>query len=248
MPHHLSTFSFQFSPSPAARHYNSVLSIWLSVDPMSDKYPGLSPYTYCGNNPVKLVDPNGRTVVTEDKQSRDNIRYTLTIKEARYVQFDKNGVLNDRKLQRCKSTSENVTALKALSRSDTKYHFQVSEETHEGDRFFLPDDNHNYFYGVTEVPFADMDPSPNEDVWILISNLLDRESAVANVAHEAYGHAYFYELQQQGFSVNYLHTRGTQIDDDGDWCYTLNNSQLERQIEIVTNQAINNYRSHIKKQ
>ena len=45
-----------------ARYYNSNLSIWLSVDPMSDKYPGVSPYTYCGNNPVKLVDPNGEEI------------------------------------------------------------------------------------------------------------------------------------------------------------------------------------------
>ena len=43
-----------------ARHYHPALSIWLSVDPMSDKYPGVSPYAYCGNNPVKLVDPDGR--------------------------------------------------------------------------------------------------------------------------------------------------------------------------------------------
>ena len=47
----------------SARHYNSALSIWLSVDPMADKYPGLSPYTYCANNPVRLVDPDGREIV-----------------------------------------------------------------------------------------------------------------------------------------------------------------------------------------
>ena len=46
-----------------ARYYSSDLSIWLSVDPMSDKYPSLSPYTYCANNPIKLVDPNGEEVV-----------------------------------------------------------------------------------------------------------------------------------------------------------------------------------------
>ena len=45
-----------------ARYYNSDLSIWLSVDPLADKYPGLSPYTYCANNPVKLVDPDGRGI------------------------------------------------------------------------------------------------------------------------------------------------------------------------------------------
>ena len=38
-----------------SRYYSSDLSIWLSVDPMSDKYASLSPYVYCANNPVKLV-------------------------------------------------------------------------------------------------------------------------------------------------------------------------------------------------
>ncbi len=64
MPHHLSTFSFQFSPSPAARHYHPTLSIWLSVDPMSDKYPGVSPYTYCYNSPIRVHDPNGEEGIT----------------------------------------------------------------------------------------------------------------------------------------------------------------------------------------
>ena len=45
-----------------ARYYSSDLSIWLSVDPMSDKYPSLSPYVYCADNPVKLVDPNGEEI------------------------------------------------------------------------------------------------------------------------------------------------------------------------------------------
>ena len=35
------------------------MTMWLSVDPMSDKYPGISPYAYCAWNPVKLVDPDG---------------------------------------------------------------------------------------------------------------------------------------------------------------------------------------------
>jgi RHS repeat-associated protein len=42
-----------------SRYYSSDLSIWLSVDPMSDKYPSTSPYVYCRNNPIILVDPNG---------------------------------------------------------------------------------------------------------------------------------------------------------------------------------------------
>ena len=46
-----------------ARYYDSdILTGWLSVDPMADKYPSLLPYDYCGWNPVKLVDPDGRMV------------------------------------------------------------------------------------------------------------------------------------------------------------------------------------------
>ena len=44
-----------------ARYYwSETLTGWLSVDPMTDKYPTLSPYNYCAWNPVKLVDPDGR--------------------------------------------------------------------------------------------------------------------------------------------------------------------------------------------
>ena len=42
-----------------SRYYSSDLSVWLSVDPMSDKYASTSPYAYCRNNPIRLVDPNG---------------------------------------------------------------------------------------------------------------------------------------------------------------------------------------------
>ena len=45
-----------------SRYYSSDLSIWLSVDPMAAKYPSLSPYVYCTNNPIKLVDPNGEEI------------------------------------------------------------------------------------------------------------------------------------------------------------------------------------------
>ncbi len=44
----------------ARYHWSEVLTGWLSVDPMMDKYPNISPYNYCMWNPVKLVDPDGR--------------------------------------------------------------------------------------------------------------------------------------------------------------------------------------------
>ena len=38
---------------------HELMTMWLSVDPMADKYPSISPYAYCAWNPVKLVDLDG---------------------------------------------------------------------------------------------------------------------------------------------------------------------------------------------
>ena len=45
-----------------ARFYWATIGHWLSVDPMADKYPNISPYAYCAWNPVKFVDPDGRKI------------------------------------------------------------------------------------------------------------------------------------------------------------------------------------------
>jgi len=88
MPHHLPTSSSTLPPPPSARHRHSgsagtssALSIWLSVDPLADKYPGLSPYTYCADNPVKLVDPDGR----DYEVVFDHEKKTITIQATYYA-------------------------------------------------------------------------------------------------------------------------------------------------------------------
>ncbi len=45
-----------------ARYLDPTGAMWLSVDPMWEKYAGMSPYNYCMGNPVKMVDPDGRDV------------------------------------------------------------------------------------------------------------------------------------------------------------------------------------------
>ena len=42
-----------------ARQYDAAIGRWHMVDPMCEKYHGLSTYDYCGNNPVNNTDPNG---------------------------------------------------------------------------------------------------------------------------------------------------------------------------------------------
>ena len=50
-----------------ARMYDQSLGRWFTTDPLSEKYYGLSPYVYCGNNPLRYVDPDGK----EWKEKKD---------------------------------------------------------------------------------------------------------------------------------------------------------------------------------
>ena len=43
-----------------ANYKSEFSSRWLSVDPLAEKYPNYSPYVYCANNPVNVIDPDGR--------------------------------------------------------------------------------------------------------------------------------------------------------------------------------------------
>ncbi len=44
------------------RLYDARVGRWLSVDPLFEKYVGMSPYNYCMLNPVMMVDPDGREI------------------------------------------------------------------------------------------------------------------------------------------------------------------------------------------
>ena len=43
----------------AIAHIDQKDVLWLSVDPLADKYIDNSPYVYCSGNPIMLVDPSG---------------------------------------------------------------------------------------------------------------------------------------------------------------------------------------------
>ncbi len=42
-----------------ARYHDPVDGRFISIDPMAMKYPGLTPFHYCSNNPVNRIDPSG---------------------------------------------------------------------------------------------------------------------------------------------------------------------------------------------
>ena len=72
--HGLNTYDY------GARQYNPVTARWDRVDPLCEKYYGSSPYVYCGNNPVRYIDPDGKKIVMSQKNSQEfNCQYNNAI-------------------------------------------------------------------------------------------------------------------------------------------------------------------------
>ncbi len=79
-----------------ARYLDPAGTRWLSVDPVF--HPGSSPYAYCMNNPIKMVDPDGRdTIMVSEKGFVSNVKES----EGDNVFMDYNGktlTFNDKEI------------------------------------------------------------------------------------------------------------------------------------------------------
>ena len=92
-----------------ARYYNPKTSIWLSVDPLADNYPGWSPYNYCMQNPVNMVDPDGREVKSPPSTGViDNKDGTYTVVAVNIKDGDNGIYLVDKNNKWNKNTSTKV--------------------------------------------------------------------------------------------------------------------------------------------
>lgn len=78
------------------------------MDPLSDKYPGASPYVYCAGNPVRLVDVDGRDIYEFDKKG--NLINRIENKEADIIR-----VVNRRGKEISSKSYKYGTILKAES-------------------------------------------------------------------------------------------------------------------------------------
>ena len=56
------------------RVYNPSIGKFLSVDPLADEMPAWSPFNYVFNNPIKLIDPDGRAPSDGDGTENEYIR------------------------------------------------------------------------------------------------------------------------------------------------------------------------------
>ena len=94
---------------------------WTSVDPLSDKYPGISPYAYCAWNPVKFVDPDGRYFDEANEGIAQKIEAELLTKKIYSALGDGN------QMRELYSTWKDIKDM----RNDTKHEFRFESTSAE---------------------------------------------------------------------------------------------------------------------
>ena len=105
---------------------HELMTMWISVDPMADKYPSISPYAYCAWNPIKLVDPDGRawgnsmdSAQAQEMEDAVNARISVISKEIQSIRDQIEIMTNNDKM---KSTSkDNKLATLNEELSDLEY-------------------------------------------------------------------------------------------------------------------------------
>jgi RHS repeat-associated protein len=75
---------------------NNEIPIFTTQDPLSEKYYSVSPYAYCGNNPINRIDPNGMDwyIFNADNNQYQNKLEMEGMHRMAIMSEDKNGNIN----------------------------------------------------------------------------------------------------------------------------------------------------------
>lgn len=131
-----------------ARLLDGDLGVWLALDPLMAKYPGMSPYCFVANSPLIFVDPDGREVKAHDAASKDLVIKTMTFLfgEEHGFGFDNNNNLLHNGVMPEKMTNEQQLMFKyvveTLVESTTLTYVQVTNQdfnTYESATMIIPE-------------------------------------------------------------------------------------------------------------
>jgi len=201
-----------------ARFYDPQIGRFHTQDRYAEKYLNFTPYQYGANNPIRYIDINGDSIRAHQADAQKMITNTLNKKDAKYVQFDKNGMINLELLNSHSSKSGNFNSLMELANSETITDVSLD------DKFDYVDENgKSSSYNMSYQPAGTMDRdvngesiggistgeagltgktlfpdrggkqnSPDGTLKIIVNKNLSVAGRAEVYSHEANGHAYIY--------------------------------------------------------
>ena len=74
-----------------ARMYDNFTGRWFVPDPLAEKYASMSPYMYCGGNPILMVDVDGQEVKPKGAKELEMIQNTIPAELRSFVRVNDHG-------------------------------------------------------------------------------------------------------------------------------------------------------------
>ncbi|MBQ9215272.1 MAG: hypothetical protein IJ159_00780 [Prevotella sp.] len=166
-----------------ARHYDPAMMRFTTMDPMCEKYYHLSPYAYCGNNPVNAVDPTGNDIRIWNDEDNSYFTYSIGMKYHGNDNFANKVVSYLNKIGSLESGSEVLSEL-----ISSKNHYDIMNNDSEG--------------GESTMQFVGYKDGGGQINASMVMNSDYSDNVILGaLAHESY-HGYEKELGQNPATIN----------------------------------------------
>ncbi len=144
-----------------ARYYDARVGRWTSVDPLGTEYPDISPFAYTLDNPLRLIDPNGKEVDPTGLYIQNRDLYDQLVSEIESKTGISLGLEKGKWIVENISSKGSATARKFILEAITNpttisvfQHFDIqygSQTTLDGTNIYLnPDQIAEFIRGVSE--------------------------------------------------------------------------------------------------
>ena len=177
-----------------ARYMDPRTSLWYGVDPLAEKYVSTGSYVYCIDNPIRLIDIDGRdsyeldangNISLREKNSREYDRLTSSVNPENHIDIKK-GLLNTKEINNIKIHSKtygNGTASLDLYHSNESfndlYRFVIDNSFVEWSYISMKDKTGALIYYMGTTHSDVMDASQT----FLLDRALERNYTILSMEH-----------------------------------------------------------------
>ena len=114
-----------------ARYMNPRLSIWYGTDRLEEEYPYVSSYAYCAGNPVIHIDPNGKSIETNEDDLLI-IQMTVPNEYRKYIRINSENQIDQNLIRTALNlalpNSDNFNALYEIVTDEELIRFSTTKE------------------------------------------------------------------------------------------------------------------------